>query len=396
MQLKGKEILTIEDAMNLLPEAELAHAKRVALYTEAAFHRAASKGLYDNELKGSNELVMENKQFAYQSALYHDLGKLLDDDSLTERKDHGAKGAYLVAKLYPDFKHLKSYHQRMLQEGALDHHENYDGSGEPEGKSVRQIGYMGRAVAIANWIDHKAMVTRSEDPIGDALKALKAEISTGKFDENFVKCFTASAANLRKAFSENSEGSLAISTAETWIKRRESRPMELRYKKAQNRKSKKDIFVAEMRIRASKGEYTPYDDMKKMIATRKLEPQLGEYFVYELLDALKRFECCRVPVEGAAILLPDGWYTQNKLAAKLEQAFTDEAKSFDTISFLIPEALEKKPSKTFTKNLDECKKLGFSFLTKAEAEKTIKYLSDELLDENQIAEAAIQESEANA
>ena len=398
MLIDGKELNTIEEVMALMTEEQQAHSKRVALYMEAAFVRAANKGVYYEELKGSNEIVIENKEYAYLAGLYHDIGKVLSKEENSDgtqtvdpenRTDHGALGAKIVEELYPDYKKLKSYHQRMITEGALDHHEYYDGSGKPEGKSVRKIGYMGRMAAIADEIDHRAMNQKSEDPIGDTLKEIKKEADSGKFDPEFLKCFTLSATSIRKAFNNNNTSSKAIPVAETWIKRRESRPMELRYRHAVDRSTKERVFVAEMRFRATKGEFTDYDDMKKLIVAKKMGPSLGDYFLYELLDALKRFELCKVGVEKAIILLPEAWYTQPKLAGEIKQIFRDEDEKLERVRFQIPDSLMKKPSKTFTKNLEECKELGVQFITAETVSEIIDLISEEMLHEDEIAQAAI-------
>ena len=410
MLIKGEEVTTIEDVLDLLSKEEMEHAQRVACYTEACFSRAATKALYYSELKGSYEIQPENKEYAYKAGLYHDIGKLVTDD----RNEHGKKGAELIEALYPKFKQEKSYHQRMLTDGALDHHENYDGTGFPGGKKIRQIGYMGRIVAIADEIDRRAVQLRSEDPIGDVLKLMKNELQelyydeeeedhirknvTPRFDENFFKCMSASAAQLRKAFDQYGGRDInAVPVSDTWIRRRGSRPMELRYQKMTEKRTKENMVLAVMRLRTTKGLYTDYDDMKKTINASKLGPKIGTYFLYELLDTLKRFSNCGVDIKKAAIMLPETWYSKPNLPEEIEQAFNDEELEYTAVKFIIPESLNKKPTKSFAASLEKCKKLGMTFITNEELEKKHTQPTEELFHEDDIAqEGTAFESEANS
>ena len=172
MLLRETEVSTIEEAFGLMPQAEQEHSRRVAEYTEAAFVRATSKGLFAEELYGKYEMTIENRSFAFAAGLYHDIGKLMDGD-------HTVSGQEIIEALYPDFDRLKPYHQRMLRQGAGDHHEFMDGSGKPNKKIGREIGYMGRFIAIADEVDHRAMTLRTENPIADALKQIRSEIELG-------------------------------------------------------------------------------------------------------------------------------------------------------------------------------------------------------------------------
>lgn len=386
MILKGTEVKTIEDAFSLLAPEEQAHALRVSAYTDAAFARAAARDLYISEVRGKTELVRENRSFAKEAGKYHDIGKLAEGMALPEdfaatldleaedaepgagtqdfgEADHTAWGAYLIRELYPKFRSQKTYHQRMLLDGARDHHERMNGTGTPLGKEGKQVGYLGRLVAIADELDHRAMVKRSEDPIGDVLKEMKAEAADGRFDMNFLKCFSGSAVSLRKTFDAYRGETQAVPQAEAWIRRRSSRPMELRYSECKSRPDGETVWLAEMRFRDAKDELRPYAEMKQLINSRKLGPKLGDYFLYELCDTLRRFEVCGVKGGKAAIELPESWYSRRSLAKAIAQILSDEGITAERIFLLLPASLSEKSSKTLDANRAECEAAGFPFHT---------------------------------
>ena len=115
----------------------------------------------------------------------------------------------------------------------------------------------------------------------------------------------------------------------------------------------------------------PYGEMKKLIASRKLGPQLGDYFLYELCDSLRRFEVCGAPTAAAAVELPETWYTRRGLAKLLQQILSDEEMSPERITLILPAGAAEKPTKILTENRTACEALGLRFVTAAEAAQTL-------------------------
>ena len=118
------------------------HSKRVAVYT-----RLIAKELgYDGE-----ELDR-----IYYIALLHDCGKIavpdsilgkpgkLTDDEFAVIKTHTVRGGDILSR----FKSLQD-----VGEGALYHHERYDGNGYPEGKAGKDIPLIARMICVADSFD---------------------------------------------------------------------------------------------------------------------------------------------------------------------------------------------------------------------------------------------------
>ena len=413
IRINGAEVKTIEEAFALLPQELREHSLRVEAYTAAAFARATATDLYINEVKGKTELIRENREWAGRAGRYHDLGKLMDGvtevpaELEEERReqakeasreeapamDHTQWGAYLIRRLYPKFKQLKSYHQRMMTDGAADHHERMDGSGKPWGKADKAVGYLGRIVAIADELDHRAMVKRSEDPIGDVLKEMKEE---GGYDPNFLKCFSAGAASLRRTFDAYRSMTSAVKQEEAFIKRRPGRTMELWYRPIRERHTENRLWQGEMRFRGSKGEYTSYEETRKLINSRKLGEPIGNYFLYELCDAVRRFKTCGVECYGGVIELPEGWFSQKNPVAALDTIMADEGLGREELCLIIPEDLLVKPTKQFTKNREALVKKGYVLLTPNEVMKALAPEAEALRQEDDIVSAALGTAESEA
>ena len=303
--------------------------------------------------------------------------------------EHTQWGAYLIETLYPKFKSLKGYQARVLLDGARDHHERWNGSGAPFGKAEAKIGFLGRMVALADELDHRAMVKKSEDPVGDVLKELKAEAEAGKFDPELFRAFRASAPSLRRVFNASRDTAAAVPVTATWIRRRSGRPMELQYREARERERGEAVWLAEMRLRGTKGGTEPYDELRQQIAARKFGAQLGEYFLYELCDALRRFATCGAESARAIVELPEAWYTQKNLAEIVRETMDDEAVSPEQVRFLIPDAVLKRPGKQFAANRAECAEAGIVLLTREELNALLTEERGALQREDEIAGAAI-------
>ena len=333
--IDGKEVNTISEAWDLLPQELKDHSLRVAEYSRIAFAKICSMDLYIGDFKAERELVKDRIENVYQAGLYHDIGKLIPDedpnldDSRNEAgeliipKDHTMHGEELLLELYPNVNRMLVTDKNMIIGGAVDHHERMDGSGSPYGKQKEKISYSGRIVAIADMLDHIAMTALSENPMGEALKALKPLAEAGTIDPFFYKAFTGSGARLKKVFARGAgDDAAAVPAIDTWIRRKSSRPMSLVYQKGELKDRK--IYYAEMRFRGYKTNDLRYEEIASTLRKGKLTGHLAEYFTYELLDTLRHFRSCGIETDAMVIYFPDAVMKTFGLAKKIEQALKDE------------------------------------------------------------------------
>ena len=118
------------------------HSKRVALYTKCI---AEAMGFEGEELER-----------IYYVALLHDCGKIgvpdsilgkpgrLTDEEFEIIKSHTTRGGEILSS----FRSLEN-----VGEGALYHHERYDGKGYPEGKAGEDIPLIARMICVADSYD---------------------------------------------------------------------------------------------------------------------------------------------------------------------------------------------------------------------------------------------------
>ena len=118
------------------------HSKRVAIYTKQIAQEMGYSG--------------EDLDRIYYVALLHDCGKIgvpdsilgkpgrLTDEELEIIKSHTVQGGEILSS----FKSLPN-----VGEGALYHHERYDGKGYPEGRSGEDIPLIARIICVADSFD---------------------------------------------------------------------------------------------------------------------------------------------------------------------------------------------------------------------------------------------------
>lgn len=118
------------------------HSKRVAIYTKCIAKELGYEG--------------EELDRIYYVALLHDCGKIgvpdnilgkpgkLLDEEFEIIKSHTVRGGEILSH----FKSLKN-----AGEGALYHHERYDGKGYPEGRAGESIPFIARMICVADSFD---------------------------------------------------------------------------------------------------------------------------------------------------------------------------------------------------------------------------------------------------
>ena len=118
------------------------HSKRVAVYTRCIADEMGYAG--------------EELDRIYYIALLHDCGKIgvpdsiltkpgrLTDEEFEVIKSHTVRGGEILSH----FKSLKN-----AGEGALYHHERYDGKGYPEGRAGEEIPLIARMICVADSFD---------------------------------------------------------------------------------------------------------------------------------------------------------------------------------------------------------------------------------------------------
>ncbi|WP_321778380.1 HD domain-containing phosphohydrolase [Sulfurimonas sp.] len=192
LELAQKEIIYIlSDIMETGSSETASHVKRVA-------HIAKRLA----QLEGT--LNKDEIKIIFLATPLHDIGKILidgkilhkpgklDDDEFKIMKEHSAHAYKILAKS----------NTKLIKAGSIiayQHHENYDGSGYPNGLFGDDIHIYGRIVAIADVLDaltHK----RAYKEAWSFEKAANhiIELSGTKFDPKLIVCFRDNLKDFRK------------------------------------------------------------------------------------------------------------------------------------------------------------------------------------------------------
>ncbi len=164
--------------VRFLGEYEICHPLNVAIIA----------GLIAKKLEYSNQVVEK----VIMAGLLHDIGKVLiqlGDKNLallTVNEDEVAEHPTLGYDLIKNKLHLSE----EIATVALEHHENNDGTGYPQGFSNDTISEFAQIINVANYYDNLAY-NRTADPVSSNREALRAmlEIGTKKFSAQMLYTF---------------------------------------------------------------------------------------------------------------------------------------------------------------------------------------------------------------
>lgn len=170
---------TLVDFIEAKDEYTHGHSRRVADYTRKIAERM--------------RIPKDDVRDYYYIALMHDCGKIgIPDDilnkagKLTEEefeviKTHTTIGAQMLSK----FTDIKG-----IQEGALQHHERYDGTGYPQGLKGEEISLIGRIICVADCFDAMNIDRCYRNGISQEKIVVHMKEESGKhFDPEILKVF---------------------------------------------------------------------------------------------------------------------------------------------------------------------------------------------------------------
>jgi len=190
------------------PKETGSHVNRVAAFAVTIYeHWAGKRGIAHDEMEKDRDILR-------MAAMLHDVGKVAISDAILKKpgrftpeehdimKGHTYLGARLFSELYSEFDEAASI-------VALNHHENWDGSGYPGhidpfdgkplpgyensgpgGKRGEEIPGFGRIVAIADVFDALSSRRVYKEPWDEArvLETIKA-LSGKQFDPEMIEAF---------------------------------------------------------------------------------------------------------------------------------------------------------------------------------------------------------------
>jgi len=184
---RGLDPQFIDDVINLLTQLgdheklTRGHSERVRAYTSLI---GKEMGLRDEELEKLN-----------WTALLHDIGKLDVPPWVLSSPNKPTEAEWETLKRHPEsarhrLRRLEQTLGPSIYEGALEHHERWDGTGYPNGYKEGQISLFGRITAVADAFDviTHARSYKQADTIADARHELMSGAGS-QFDPDVVAAF---------------------------------------------------------------------------------------------------------------------------------------------------------------------------------------------------------------
>lgn len=158
-------------------------------YTNGHSQRVA---VYARKLAQKMKFSEEECQKIYYIAMMHDCGKCYIPDSILKKPAVLTKDEYEIIKTHTTkgAEMLKNFDAvENIREGALYHHERYDGSGYPSGKKGEDIPLIGRIICVADAFDAMTSKRCYRDRLSNEKIISEFEENKGKqFDPYIADC----------------------------------------------------------------------------------------------------------------------------------------------------------------------------------------------------------------
>lgn len=205
--LKGA-VKTAREFSRHRDEETAAHLSRMSHYVR----------LIAIDLAGSHELSEEDVEYMFQFAPLHDIGKIavpdsillkpdkLSSDEFSVMRDHVSKGVEIFDVMIREFGLNSVHHVKMLRNIISSHHENFDGSGYPNGLAGASIPLEGRIVRAADVFDAltSARPYKPAWPLSDAMDCM-VQKSGIEFDPDCVSAMQRNFARLQETHAQFKE-----------------------------------------------------------------------------------------------------------------------------------------------------------------------------------------------
>jgi len=199
VKLFGANIGVAFDNQSMFEEVETTQREMIYRMSEAVESRSKETSnhvkrvaLTCQYLARAHKLTERETNILYKAAPLHDIGKIAIPDHVLNKPGKLTPDEWEIMKTHAQigFDILSSSELEILRAGAIvagEHHENWDGSGYPNGKKGNDIHIFGRIAAVADVLD--ALINKrcykTAWPIDKAMDFLR-EMSGVKFDPLLV------------------------------------------------------------------------------------------------------------------------------------------------------------------------------------------------------------------
>ncbi len=371
--IRRNNYATLEETFDNLPDDIKEHSRRVEKYADLAFMELCATEEYIMNMNSRVRLRYENREMIGIAARYHDVGKILvpevyhwmDADFSEEETAlylrHTLGGKQLVKDFYTEERGISPILTETVCEGVSGHHEFWDGTGTPSHLKGEDIPIVGRIVAIADELDHLLMTTRTETPVATAIDAMMMQSGT-RFDPVIMGLLYEAKHKIEKIFALYREDSRAIPPAPHVLKRKNKRPMWLKYRPIMEVRTKRVYAVeSDMVFRRGKSEI-PYSEAEALLKRSKKLWEIQLCFIAEAADMVRRIRNCEIECEFVALHCVKGFWKRKGAAAAVIRMLESIDAEIPSLGFIISAEESEVPSPNLTENAQKFSAAGCKVL----------------------------------
>jgi hypothetical protein len=227
----------------------------------------------------------------------------------------------------------------MIRESCQQHMERWDGSGYPDGLKGDSISSIAQLVGLARELDRLSSETKSEDPFGEAMAALREQAGSA-WNPALIEVLNSAEPQCKEVFEKYIRYTLAVPKTVPLVEKRDERPMGLKFYPVVTGVEDKDTFEAAPWFRNIGGvaeETALTCEITDMLERTGMVEAVSQYFLYEAADALLRIENCRLPVRWVILDMIPAFYSGKSHLDMIAQVFEDQQIERERLILTVPE-----------------------------------------------------------
>ncbi|MDR0290006.1 MAG: response regulator [Treponema sp.] len=195
-KLQNAILNTVSELVEFRDEMSGGHVERVTRYMQSMVNAMMARGLYKDEIEKWNIEVL------ITAAQMHDVGKIYVSEAILNKRGKVSVKEFDEIKKHPAYGSMIIDRMREMTDNhtfldyasiiADSHHERWDGSGYPEGRSGQNIPLAGRLMAVADVYDALVSSRPYKQPMSPGEAAAELIRGSGTiFDPALIDIFKA-------------------------------------------------------------------------------------------------------------------------------------------------------------------------------------------------------------
>ena len=301
---------------------------------------------------------------------YHDIGKakIPKDCLYLEHCNTNAKKEIYFSHIYEGLKVIEETNEiflgmykdssleKMLYNATLEHHENFDGSGYPNGKSGEDISFVARLTAVVDTFDNLLFVGKSNQiDFEGAVKALQAQANKC-LDGKVIDWLLLDIEDLKVFIS-------SINIKERDGRKKDRHGMQLRYRPIYNiRENKVDSYLADIVINDAYYGILPSSTFIPIAEKTGQVAQMQKMALEKLFINLEKMSLKGIKTPEIAFNLSARVLEKKNFFKDVDKLITKYRMVRSKLAFVVSETSIMDFDVSFTKLVNEIHSIGIKFV----------------------------------